>query len=162
MTYRGSWAKMYRGNAPSPSVQTSWRMERIGTEWADAFGRIALEAFEMPAVLLPFMSCQVGKPGWFHYLGFDGDQPVSTAAMHISADVGWLGVGSTGPPPGSRRAVRHVSPRRISDGLEAGCKWFVTETGEDTPKSPNPSYRNMLRAGFKLAYLRPNYVHGEQ
>ena len=48
--------------------------------------------------------------------------------------------------------------RRISDGLKVGCKWFVSETGEDTPESPNPSYHNMLRAGFTLAYLRPNYV----
>jgi hypothetical protein len=49
--------------------------------------------------------------------------------------------------------------RRIADGLALGCQWFVTETGEDRPEDPNPSYHNMLRSGFKLAYLRRNYVH---
>ena len=39
-----------------------------------------------------------------------------------------------------------------------GCEWFVTETGEDTVANPNPSYHNMLRTGFKPAYLRPNYL----
>jgi hypothetical protein len=162
MARRGSWAKMYRGNEPSPYAQTSLRIEHIGTEWAEAFGQIALDAFEMPAVLLPFMSCNIGKPGWLHYLGFDGNEPVSTAAMFISGDVGWLGVGSTLASHRGRGGQSAMFARRISDGLEAGCKWFVTETGEDTPESPNPSYHNMIRAGFKLAYLRPNYVRGER
>jgi len=43
--------------------------------------------------------------------------------------------------------------------MALGCKWFVTETGEETADEPNPSYHNMLRSGFELAYLRPNYVH---
>jgi hypothetical protein len=34
----------------------------------------------------------------------------------------------------------------------------VTETGEDLPEKPNPSFRNMMRAGFKLAYQRRNYM----
>jgi hypothetical protein len=35
---------------------------------------------------------------------------------------------------------------------------LVTETAEDTPERPNPSDRNMLRAGFRLAYLRDNVM----
>jgi hypothetical protein len=37
--------------------------------------------------------------------------------------------------------------------------WFASETYEDTPEHPNPSYRNMLRNGFKLAYLQKYYYH---
>lgn len=159
LAFRNNWAKMVRGNEPPPAAQTNLRIERIGPESADAFGRIALESFEMSPVLLPFMSCHVGMPGWLHYLGFDAARPVSAAAMFISGDVAWLGFGSTLASHRGRGAQGALFARRIADGLAAGCKWFVTETGEDTPEDPNPSYRNMLRAGFKLAYMRPNFAH---
>ena len=42
--------------------------------------------------------------------------------------------------------------------IALGYRWFVTETGEDLPTKPNPSFHNMLRAGFRLAYQRPNYL----
>ncbi len=157
--FRRNWAKTYRGNEPARAVRSDLRVERIGEEWAGAFGEITLTCFEMPRVLLPFMSCHIGKPGWLHYLGFDGNQPISTGAMFVSGEVAWLGFGSTLESHRGRGGQGALFARRISDGLKAGCKWFVTETGEDTPESPNPSYHNMLRAGFKLAYMRPNFIH---
>jgi hypothetical protein len=48
--------------------------------------------------------------------------------------------------------------RRIRDAALAGCQWVVTETGEDSVDFPNPSYHNMLRAGFQPVYQRPNYM----
>ncbi len=158
--FRNNWAKMIRGSDPAPSAHTDLRIERIGPEWAAAFGNIVLTSFEMAAPLLPFMSCHLGKPGWLNYLGFDGNQPVCAASMFISDDVAWLGFGATLSSHRGRGGQGALFARRIADGLQAGCRWFVTETGEDTPESPNPSYRNMLRAGFKLAYMRPNYIVG--
>ena len=155
---QSNWAKMIRENEPVPVVSTRLRVEQIGASAAEPFGRIALENFEMPSILLPMMSCHLDKPGWLNYLGFDGEQPVATASMFIAGHVAWLGMGSTLVSHRGRGAQSAMFARRIQDGLEAGCKWFVTETGEDTPASPNPSYRNMLRAGFRLVYLRPNYV----
>jgi hypothetical protein len=35
---------------------------------------------------------------------------------------------------------------------------FVAETGKDLPEKPNPSFHNMIRTGFKVAYHRPNYM----
>ena len=32
------------------------------------------------------------------------------------------------------------------------------ETGEDTSARPNPSFRNMIRAGFTVAYHRQNFM----
>ena len=153
-----NWAKVYRGNEPAPSVSTDLRIESIGKEHADVFADVALTAFEMPPELRPVISSNVGKSGWHHYLGFDGEQPVSAAAMFVKDDVGWLGFGSTLESHRKHGGQGAMFARRIQDGLSLGCKWFVTETGEDTPEDPNPSYHNMLRSGFKLAYLRPNYV----
>jgi hypothetical protein len=128
-------------------------------EHADAFADIALINFKIPMELRPMLTGFVGKPGWHHYLALDGDQPVSVAAMFIAGEVSWLGFGSTLESHRKRGGQGALFARRIEDGLKLGCKWFFTETGEDTPESPNSSYRNMIRTGFKLSYLRRNYVH---
>ncbi len=49
--------------------------------------------------------------------------------------------------------------RRIRDAAEAGCEMLVVETAEDRPDKPAPSYRNQLRFGFQVAYVRPNYIY---
>jgi hypothetical protein len=153
-----NWAKVYRGNEPSPFIPTDLRIELIGKEQAEAFADVALTVFEMPSELRPIINGNVGKSGWNHYLAFDGEQPVSAAAMFVKDEIGWLGFGSTLESHRKRGGQGAMFARRIQDGLSLGCKWFVTETGEDTPEDPNPSYHNMLRLGFELAYLRPNYV----
>jgi hypothetical protein len=154
-----NWAKAYRGDEPAPQVSTNLRVESIGKKYAEAYAQVALQAFEMPPELAPMLAGSIEKPGWLHYLGFDGDEPVSTAAMFVAGEVAWLGFGSTLESHRQRGGQGAMFSRRIEDGLKLGCKWFVTETGEDAPGIPNPSYHNMLRSGFKLAYLRPNYVH---
>lgn len=156
-----NWAKVYRGSEPPISVPTEMRVEAIGIDDADVFANIALSAFEMPAELRPLVKGPMGKPGWHHYLACDGDQPVSAGAMYISGEIAWLGFGSTLATHRNRGGQGAVFSRRIEDGLNLGCKWFITETGEDTPEVPNPSFHNMVRHGFKLAYLRPNYIYQE-
>jgi len=47
--------------------------------------------------------------------------------------------------------------RRILDAAAAGCHTLFVETGERVPDRPSGSYRNILRAGFREAYLRPNW-----
>ena len=47
--------------------------------------------------------------------------------------------------------------RRIEEGFNAGCELLVTETAEDLPEKPNPSFHNMMRTGFQLAYMRENF-----
>jgi hypothetical protein len=48
--------------------------------------------------------------------------------------------------------------RRIRDAAAAGCETLLVETGERTGDRPSASYRNILRAGFREAYVRPNWV----
>jgi hypothetical protein len=154
-----NWAKVYRGNEPAPTIPTDLRVENIEKELADAYADVVLPVFEMPAALRPLVKGNVGQTGWHHYLAFDGKKPVAAAAMFVNGETAWLGFGSTLKKYRKRGGQGAMFARRIQDGLALGCKWFVTETGEDTPKDPNPSYHNMLRSGFKLAYLRRNYVH---
>ena len=154
-----NWAKMYRGNELAPAISTDLRVEKIGKDQADAFADVTLPVWGMPPAGRPLVKGYVGQPGWQHYLAFAGEKPVSAAAMFVNGETAWLGFAGTLKKYRKRGGQGAMFTRRIQDGLALGVKWFVTETGEDTPEDPNPSYHNMLRSGFKLAYLRRNYNH---
>jgi hypothetical protein len=155
----GNWVKTIRGRQEAVERPSRIRVEEIGDERANLFAEVALNAFEMPMEVAPFAAGSVGKPGWHHYLGYDADHAVAAGAMYINEKFAWLGYGSTLETHRGLGGQGAMFTRRIKDGLKMGCEWFVTETGEDTPEAPNPSYRNMLKAGFQPVYLRPNYVH---
>jgi hypothetical protein len=154
-----TWVKMWHRLSDLPDASTDLRIERIGPEWTDDFGRISVaEAYDFPEVVGKSAGASVGWPGWTHYLGFDGDVPVSSAAMRIEDGVAWLGYGATSVTHRGRGGQSAMFARRLRDARDAGCRFAVVETGKDTPEDPNPSYRNMLRAGFELAYFRGNWV----
>lgn len=155
---RDNWAKVYRGIEPPPLISTDLRLECIGPEHAAAFASVACTAFGMPDTLQPWLAASVGRPGWRYYLAWDGDMPVATGALFVRDGVGWLGAGSTLPSHRRQGAQGALMAQRIRDGIELGCHWLITETGEDSPSRPNPSYHNMVRTGFELAYQRPNYI----
>lgn len=155
---RDDWAKVYRDASPPGEPATTLRVREATMADASQCARVAREGFGMPADFEPWLASLVGRPGWAHYLAFDDDEPVATAALYVSNRVGWLGIAATLPPARRKGAQSALMARRLQDGITRGCSWFVTETGEDVPEKPNPSYRNMIRAGFSLAYQRRNYM----
>jgi hypothetical protein len=154
----GAWAKTFRGNGPVSALQGPARVERASHLDVDTFGDVATRGFEMPEVFGPLFGGLVGKPDWHVYLAYDGPDAIATGAMYVMGDVAWLGMGSTLPAHRRRGAQGALLARRLEDGIELGCRWFVTETGAEDPDRPNASLRNMLRAGFEVAYLRRNYT----
>lgn len=155
---RDNWSKVYRPANPAVEIFTDLHIERIGPQYAGEFSRVACAAFGMPDFLGPMLAAAVGRKGWYHYLAWDGRKPVASGALYVTGRLGWLGIGSTLPTHRRRGAQGALLARRIRDGIALGCEWLVTETGEDTPEHPNPSYHNMLRTGFQLAYQRPNFM----
>jgi len=151
-------ARTYRDASEPHDVATDLRIECIGPERAGEWADVGLAAFGMPSQLKPWAKSLVGRPNWRNYLAFDGDEPAAIASLRVQDGIGWLGNGATLPSHRRRGAQGALMAQRIRDGIEMHCKWFVTETDEETAEDPNPSYHNMLRAGFKLAYLRANYV----
>jgi hypothetical protein len=154
-----NWAKVYRGNAPALAAPTGLRVESIGKDRAELFASMLQAVFNMTPDLGLWGMGSVGEPGWRHYLAFAGEQPISCAVMFVSGEVAWLGFGGTLPSHRRQGGQGALLARRIDDGLKLGCRWFISETSEDTPEQPVQSYHNLLRAGFKLAYLRANYIH---
>jgi hypothetical protein len=154
-----NWAKVCRGNEPARPASTDLRIDPIGEGHADAYADVALAAFGMPPSLRPMLRAHIGKPGWRHFLAVDGTRPVAAASMFVDGDTAWLGFGCTLETHRRRGVQGAMFARRIEAGRALGCRWFVTETGEPLPGAPNPSFDNMMRAGFELAYLRRNHVH---
>ena len=155
---RDNWTKVYRDQTPTVEAATDLRIDSVSTSGAERFGSVACEGFRMPPSLIPMMAAAVGRPGWHHYMAWDGDMPAATAALFVQGEVGWLGVAATLPAFRRRGAQGALMIRRIADGRRLGCRWFVTETGQALPDKPNPSFNNMLRTGFRVAYHRPNYM----
>ena len=153
-----NWVKMIRGVEPPPAIRTDLRIELVGLEYADTYSEIAAIAFGMPPVVRPWLVPIIGRAGWRHYLALDGVRPVGCGALFVKNNIGWLGIAGTLPEARGRGAQGAIMARRIRDAIDIGCQWIITETGEETPERPNPSYRNMLRTGFKLAYPRSNYM----
>lgn len=152
------WTKVYMPHGAARPVETDLRITRIDVTLADRFAQVACEAFGMPATLGPFLSAAIGRAGWHHYIAWDGSEAAAVGALFVHGDVGWLGIGATLPAYRRRGAQGALMTRRIADGTALGCRWFATETGKDRPGKPNPSFHNMLRNGFTVAYQRPNYM----
>lgn len=159
LTVRDYWTKMYRSaRAPIDPISTDVRIECIDGTHADEFAETAMKGFGMPAEIVPMVRAPVGLPGWKHYIGWDGSTPVAVAALMAKPPVAWLGIATTLPDYRRRGVQGAMMNRRIEDARELGCDWIMTETGKDLPDKPNPSYHNMLRTGFVVAYDRPNYM----
>ncbi|MFN8474551.1 MAG: hypothetical protein U0822_20330 [Anaerolineae bacterium] len=157
---RDNWAKMYRGIEPPSIVATDLTIEVVGRERAQEWAGVALEGFGMPPFLGGWLAASIGEPGWRHYLASDGETSAAAAALYVREAVGWLGIEATRPAFRRRGAQGALMARSIQDAIDMGCRWIVTETGEDTPEHRNPSFHNMLRTGCSLAYLRPNHIAG--
>jgi hypothetical protein len=154
-----TWVKMWHDLASIPEARTDLRIEVIGADRANDFGRLGvIEAYGFPEVVGPASGATAGRSGWTHYMGFDGDTPVSTAAMRIEDGVAWFGFGATSESHRGRGGQSALFARRLRDARDAGCRFAIVETGKETPEDPNPSYRNMVRSGFQLAYFRHNWV----
>jgi len=152
------FAKVIRDSGDAPDVPTELRIELVGPERADDVAKVSLGAWGMPRAFRSWFAGTVGRPGWHHYLGFDGVDAVATGALYVSESVGWLGFGGTLPAHRRRGGQGAIIARRIRDAAGLGCKFVHAEADAEYPGSPSQSLRNLLRTGFQLAYLRPDYA----
>lgn len=158
MARAGDFAKVVRRSDAAQDAETDLRVEEVGREHAGAFAPVNVAAWGVPDAFSPWFAGTVGRDGWRHYIAFDGDDPVSTGALFVSDGIVWLGFAATLSSHRNRGGQGAIMARRIRDAAELGCDLVHTETGAETADEPNPSYRNMIRAGFELVYLRPNYA----
>ena len=152
-----AWRKFTRDVSDPPQRDSDLRIEKIDRSYGSAFGAMQVEGFSTPQWFGDWLAEIPGLDNWHCFMAFDGDTPAATGALYVEGNTGWLTFGATLSDFRRRGAQGALLSRRIGYAAELGCTLLVTETGED-PNEPEPSYRNILRAGFKKAYLRPNFV----
>ncbi|MGL4962929.1 MAG: hypothetical protein ACRC67_16980 [Inquilinus sp.] len=155
------WAKWYRPASmamPRPSG-SDLEVCAVSHDHGAEFGRVVQQGFGLPESTIPWFAALPGRLGWRTYLAFDGQRPVAAGAMFINGQWAWLGVDATLTEARRRGAQSGIIARRLADGVAAGVLGFTAETanppaGEEASYS---SFRNYGKAGFSLAYVRPNY-----
>jgi GNAT superfamily N-acetyltransferase len=123
----------------------------------EPFGTIAALGFGMPAWGAELFAHLPGRDGWRCYVARVNGEACGCGAMVIENGVAELGIGATLEDARGRGCQTALLHRRIVDAAEAGCRTLLVETGERVPDRPSASYRNILKAGFDEAYLRPNW-----
>jgi GNAT superfamily N-acetyltransferase len=162
LRHYNNWMRLQRGlddlphrpDAPANSLD----VRRIGSADARVFGHLVATAFNYPPAISPIAGQTIGREHWHHYLAFEGDTPIASGAMYISGEAAWFGFAATDAAYRKRGAQQALILRRLEDAAEAGCKWVSVETAEDTVTRDAPSFRNLRRLGFEIAYGRPNYL----
>jgi GNAT superfamily N-acetyltransferase len=149
-----AWMKFERGPEPAPAFQTSLRIEEARD--AEVFGRTFAEGFGAPPGVTPGFDV-LGRPDWHCFLAWDGDEAAGAASLFAPGDVAWFGGAATRPAFRGRGAQTALLAARIERARELGVRRMAVETGERVEGRPHQSYRNILRAGFREAYVRPNW-----
>jgi GNAT superfamily N-acetyltransferase len=124
----------------------------------EPFGAIAAVGFGLPSWAAEFFAHLPSRAGWRCYVARVGGEAQACAAMLVEGGVAEFGVAATLEAARGRGCQTALLHRRIRDAAEAGCHTLFVETGERVPDRPSASYRNILRAGFEEAYLRPNWI----
>jgi GNAT superfamily N-acetyltransferase len=165
--HRG-WAK-HVGPAREPEAvpPSDLRVIRLGEEGADIEGpapvwaRIVTEGFGIPPTFAPWLETLAHREGWRLYLALDGDVPAAAAGLHLSSAGGLrfaqLNFAATRPEFRRRGAQSALIARRLADAFELGADWILSETDEELPDRPNPSYHNLVRLGLPVVYVRANW-----
>lgn len=152
-----AWMKFVRDPHPPrfPAPAEVEVVELAGDE--EPFGTIAATGFGMPSWGANFFAHLPGRAGWRCYIARVEGRAQGCAAMLIEDGVAEFGVAATLEEARGRGCQTALLHRRICDAAEAGCHTLFVETGERVPDRPSASYRNILKAGFEEAYLRPNW-----
>jgi len=153
-----AWMKFVRDPHP-PRFPEPDGIEVVEVKAPDEapFGPIAALGFGMPAWGAEFFAHLPGRPGWRCYVAQVGGEAQACGAMLIAEGVAELGIGATLEEARGRGCQTALLRRRIIDAAAAGCRTLLVETGKRVPDRPAASYRNILKAGFEEAHLRPNW-----
>ncbi len=153
-----AWMKFVRDpHPPRFPAPDGVEVVEMTTPDQEPFGTIAALGFGMPAWGAELFAHLPGRDGWRCYVARVEGEACGCGAMVIEDGIAELGIGATLEAARGRGCQTALLRRRIADAADAGCRTLLVETGEQVPDRPSASYRNILKAGFEEAYLRPNW-----
>jgi len=157
-----AYTELVRETTPALAVpiaaRDGVRVARIGNNDAEAFARVFGGVSSVPPGQLEWIRASVGAPGFNHYLAYVADRPAAAGMVYVNGDAAWMGWAGTLTPFRRRGAQTALIAARVERAAELGAKWIVCATLEPKRGRPSGSYRNLLKSGFREAYLRPVWV----
>jgi GNAT superfamily N-acetyltransferase len=127
-----------------------------------SFGAIGAAGFGLPDWGDALFAGLPGREGWHCYVASIGGEDVASAALYVEGGIGQFGIAATAEAARGRGCQQALLRHRILEAAAAGCHTLFVETGELAEGKPSGSYRNILRAGFAEAYVRPNWQPAEE
>lgn len=156
-----AWMKFVRDPHPPRFREPSGvEVVEVDAPGQAPFGMIVATGFGAPAWAAGLFDLP-GREGWRCYVAKVDGTPQACAAMRIDDGIAEFGMAATLEPARGKGCQLALLRRRIVDAAAAGCHLLFVETGERVPDRPSTSYRNILRAGFEEAYLRPIWKRAE-
>lgn len=151
----GAWQKFVRDVRP---VDARTDLDVTDARSAADISTFLRAAWNVPPAEADWLSLVAGDSDWHCFIAYEGQEPVAGGMLYTSGGAGWLGVAATRIEYRGRGAQSALLAARIDRARRIGLELVVTETGAPEHGEPGPSYRNILRAGFEPAYVRPNYT----
>jgi GNAT superfamily N-acetyltransferase len=151
------WAKHIGPATLTPAARSDLPIQPVGAERAEEWAAVVGETFAMPPAFHPWMARLAGREAWRLFGAFEGETLVAAAALYLHGEIGELTWAGTREGWRGRGAQSALIAARFEAAREAGVKWLVTETDEELPDRPNPSYHNMVRLGLPVRYVRANW-----
>jgi GNAT superfamily N-acetyltransferase len=153
-----NWVRLARDNSPAKKIRTKLNIKTIKEGESKTFAKIVTDAFGWPEELVDWIAAPVGRKNWHHYMAYENNLPVATAAFYLSGEYAWFDFAATHPEHRGKGAQSALLLRRIEDCRVIGIKRMIVETAEQISEKESPSYRNVLKSGFKEVYKRPNFI----
>lgn len=148
----------YSGDRVAPA-QSPLTVREVSSDERKLAGEVVQAAFGFAPGSDQWFGQLAGRPDWTVYFACDGQTPVGVGALYVKDGLAWLGVGATLPEHRGRGAQRLLLDRRVKDAQAAGVTSIHVETGHPAPgDAPGPSYRNILKAGFEVLFVRDQYM----
>jgi GNAT superfamily N-acetyltransferase len=142
-----SYLTLLRNGGAPAHFSTQLEVREVGAEEIEA------ARDQLRETLWPDYARSAGKPGFFHYMAFDGKRPVAIAALAVFEGLGYLMAAATSEADRKRGAQQALIATRIAQAEQSGCTILVSETLSIL----EPSLRNLERAGFHRAYEKEVY-----
>ncbi|MGC9398507.1 MAG: GNAT family N-acetyltransferase [Anaerolineae bacterium] len=132
-------------------------IRRIAPDEAETFAGVFLQAFEMPAAYAPAMAQllrpSIGLPGAYHYLAYQGGEPVGTMSLLCHAEIGILGSAGVVPVRRGTRIASSLGYQAREDARAEGVETVVLQT------TAGALLERFLRiVGFERGFTRRCYV----
>lgn len=144
---------------PPPVLDPGWHIGTVGAHQAREWATVMMNTFGFTApAMVELAASFVGRASWRQYAVRAGERIVAVGSVFFNGECAHMFAGATLPAARGRGAQSALLAARIEAARAQGCRWIVAETGAEGPGEHNPSLHNMLRAGFRPMYERPNWL----